>query len=156
MEIDSALFPLAGNKTVKQAASKQNKKKKKKRGKKTKKSKSAVESRNIIMTDILGELNKLPCKARRLIERRGGSHPNVITRGNLKSYLYLYHELIDATWFRLFLIVFLLFLLFNLISGSLFWMINGVIDSTNPTRDIDWFDCFNFSLQSMDTIGYVV
>ena len=62
----------------------------------------------------------------RLIERGSGSHPNVIMKGHVHSYLYLYHSIIDTPWVKLFFYGFLLFFLFNVFFGTIFHLINGV------------------------------
>lgn len=90
----------------------------------------------------------------RLIERGSGSHPNVIIRGHVHSYLYLYHSIIDTPWVKLFLYGFLLFFVFNLFFGTIFHLISGVTWNGSPDEDVTWGDSFFFALQSMDTIGY--
>eukprot|EP01084_Bolivina_argentea_P256037 430925_1 len=90
----------------------------------------------------------------RLIERGSGSHPNVIIRGHIHSYLYLYHSIIDTPWIKLFFYGFLLFFLFNLFFGTIFHLINGVTWNGEPNKPVSWSDAFFFALQSMDTIGF--
>mmetsp|Transcript_39512 Transcript_39512/g.63208 ORF Transcript_39512/g.63208 Transcript_39512/m.63208 type:complete len:522 (+) Transcript_39512:32-1597(+) len=90
----------------------------------------------------------------RLIERGSGSHPNVIIKGRVHSYLYLYHSIIDTPWLKLFFYGFLLFFLFNLFFGTLFHLIDGVIWNGEPEKHVTWSDAFFFTLQSMDTIGF--
>merc|ERR1712087_207006 len=89
-----------------------------------------------------------------LIERGSGSHPNVLVRGHVHSYLYLYHSIIDTPWVKLFLYGFLLFFAFNLFFGTIFHLMSGVTWNGAPDQLVSWSDAFFFALQSMDTIGY--
>ena len=90
----------------------------------------------------------------RLIQRESGSHPNIIVRGHIHSYLYLYHSIIDTPWIKLFFYGFLLFFSFNLFFGTIFHLINGVAWNTSSEQVVTWNDAVMFALQTMVTIGF--
>lgn len=69
----------------------------------------------------------------------------------MRKLSYFYHEILDIQWPRLLFFFFCTFAIFNMLFATVFWAIDGVTDGTD--RRATWFDAFNFTLQSMDTIG---
>jgi len=63
----------------------------------------------------------------------------------------LYSYLMDGSWLRLFVVLFFLYLVVNLLFAGLFVLQPGSIDSARPTS---FADAFFFSVQTMSTIGY--
>ena len=116
------------------------------------KSESNVDNKsenNILIND------NLSGEQTRLISRTSSGRPNIEILGHKQKHLYLFHTIIDIPWPKLFLGFFLLLLIYNILFGTIFYWIDGV-QPNGVNNQIDWFDCFYFSLQSMDTIGYVI
>ncbi len=63
----------------------------------------------------------------------------------------LYSYLMDGSWLRLFVVLFFLYLVVNLLFAGLFVLEPGSIDGARPTS---FGDAFFFSVQTMSTIGY--
>jgi len=91
-------------------------------------------------------------KARLLSRGTGKRGKFNLNRKNLpvKSFFYnLYHSILDLPWWLLFLIFFVYYLCVNLFFASLYY-----IDVRGITEAQTWGDCFFFSVQTLDTIGY--
>lgn len=89
----------------------------------------------------------------RLIARNGGSHPNILIQGDLRKWGYIYHELIDMAWLKLFGYMFIIYAIYNTFVALLFWAVNGVKDTSGEFDDINFIVCLYFVVQTMDTIG---
>lgn len=63
----------------------------------------------------------------------------------------LYSYLMDGSWLRLFVVLFFLYVVVNLLFAGLFMLQPGSIDGGRPTS---FADAFFFSVQTMSTIGY--
>lgn len=63
----------------------------------------------------------------------------------------LYSYLMDGSWTRLFVVLFFLYLVVNLLFAGLFVLEPGSIDGARPRS---FADAFFFSVQTMSTIGY--
>ncbi len=63
----------------------------------------------------------------------------------------LYSYLMDGSWLRLFVVLFFLYLVVNLLFAGLFVLQPGSIDGARPSS---FADAFFFSVQTMSTIGY--
>jgi len=67
-----------------------------------------------------------------------------------KSYFFnLYHTVLDVPWWMLFLFFAVYYFVVNIIFAFLYYVdVEGVADAKT------WSDCFFFSVQTLDTIGY--
>jgi len=92
-------------------------------------------------------------KTNRLIPRERG-RINVRGKNSPSRVAYLFFFLCDLPWWKLFLMMALCYIIFNLIFGVLFYSIGGGMSYKNREEVLSFWTCFFFSIQTMDTIGY--
>merc|ERR1719285_1339629 len=90
---------------------------------------------------------------KRLIPRQRG-RINVRSKNSPSRTAYLFFFLCDLPWYQLFLIMAFCYLIFNMIFGSLFFLIGGGMSYQEREEVLSFWTCFFFSIQTMDTIGY--
>ena len=62
----------------------------------------------------------------------------------------IYFFLMINSWTKVFSIIFFIFILINVIFGSIFFFLPNSLNASEPS----WWDCFFFSIQTLSTIGY--
>jgi inward rectifier potassium channel len=67
----------------------------------------------------------------------------------------LYFFLVDTSWRKLLAIIFGVYFILNLFFASLYWIVPGSLSGAQSTP-LGFWDCFNFSVQTIATIGYGV
>lgn len=62
----------------------------------------------------------------------------------------IYFYLMTQSWSKIFLIIFLVFVLINVVFGTIYFNLPMALNMRGP----NWWDCFFFSVQTLATIGY--
>ncbi|KAH3762278.1 K+ channel protein [Pelomyxa schiedti] len=79
----------------------------------------------------------------------------VASRGFKSAFSDLYHVLLDFTWWKLLVGVSVLYLGMNLLFALLFyWDTQGIVNMVNHSGVAGYRDCFFFSVQTWETIGF--
>lgn len=88
-----------------------------------------------------------------MIDKRGRS--NIIHKNKGLSINDTYAYLIEISWFKFFLFVFLSYILVNIIFASIYILV-GIeeIESSTGSGFLDFFNAFFFSAQTITTVGY--
>ncbi|WP_111706384.1 ion channel [Lutibacter citreus] len=91
--------------------------------------------------------------AKSIINKRGGS--NVLHKNKAFSINDIYSYIIQISWFKFFLLVFLSYIVVNSFFAIIYLLI-GIEEITSPTGNLldDFFNAFFFSAQTITTVGY--
>eukprot|EP01116_Phalansterium_solitarium_P002752 TRINITY_DN1298_c1_g1_i6.p2 TRINITY_DN1298_c1_g1~~TRINITY_DN1298_c1_g1_i6.p2 ORF type:complete len:402 (-),score=159.73 TRINITY_DN1298_c1_g1_i6:238-1443(-) len=92
----------------------------------------------------------------RLIRRSGGGRKLNVTRKHVPftSVLDLYHTVLDLQWYKVFLLIAIYFVVVNLVFAALYYAVLHATTQPDGDGGVTFWQCFFFSVQTMQTIGY--
>eukprot|EP00127_Corallochytrium_limacisporum_P001891 Clim_evm46s88 gene=Clim_evmTU46s88 len=86
----------------------------------------------------------------RLVNRRGGFNLEQVNLPFMSALKDMYHHVLDISWYKLLPASLVIYILINLVFAVMYWVVDGIEQADS------FVDCFFFSIQTQDTIGYGV